>query len=525
MTQKLTTADRTPLRVVIVTMDNHLSSAVARVNAKLSRELPGLSLSIHAASNWASQPQSLAACIDDISKGDIVIAAMLFMEDHIQAVLPALQARRDSCDAMLAFMPAGELIKLTRLGRFKMDGTQGSLITLLKRLRGAKTNSATEKASAGAKQLAMLKRLPQILRFIPGSAQDVRAYFLAMQYWLAGSEENIAHLVRFLAARFADGPRRGLRAHLQYDPPKSYPEVGVYHLRMAGRMGESATKLPLPPVARNGTVGLLLTRSYVLSGDNGHYDGVIAAIEARGLKVIPAFATGLDQRPAIEKFFIKNGQSTIDALVSLSGFSLVGGPAYNDARSAETMLAKLDVPYIAAHPVEFQTLQEWGASDRGLLPVESTIMVVIPELEGSTGPMVFGGRSDGTKEPCTGCERACVFPVSTGREMHVCADRTSMLAARVTRLVNLRRSERRSRKVGIVIFNFPPNAGNTGTAAYLSVFASLHNTLTAMKEGGYAVEAQRREFWRPDAETLAALQRAGEELEDQLEGIGVEVAA
>jgi len=39
-----------------------------------------------------------------------------------------------------------------------------------------------------------------------------------------------------------------------------------------------------------------------------------------------------------------------------------------------------------------------------------------------------------------------------------------------------------------VLFNFPPNAGNTGTAAYLSVFASLHNTLTAMQRAGYAVE-------------------------------------
>ena len=48
---------------------------------------------------------------------------------------------------------------------------------------------------------------------------------------------------------------------------------------------------------RKGTVGLLLMRSYVLSGDTAHYDGVIAAFESRGLKVIPAFATGLDQRP------------------------------------------------------------------------------------------------------------------------------------------------------------------------------------------------------------------------------------
>jgi magnesium chelatase subunit H len=34
-----------------------------------------------------------------------------------------------------------------------------------------------------------------------------------------------------------------------------------------------------------------------------------------------------------------------------------------------------------------------------------------------------------------------------------------------------------------VLFNFPPNAGNTGTAAYLSVFQSLFNTLRPAREG------------------------------------------
>ena len=200
---KHTTADSTPIRVVIVTLDNHLSGAIARLKQQLSGEMPGLTLSVHAASGWCAQPALRDACIDDIAKGDIVIATMLFMEDHIQAVMPALQARRDSCDAMVAFMSAGEVIKLTRLGRFSMAGNQGTIVSLLKKLRGNKTNDATERASAGEKQLAMLKRLPKILRFIPGSAQDVRSYFLAMQYWLAGSEENIGHLVRFLIAKYA----------------------------------------------------------------------------------------------------------------------------------------------------------------------------------------------------------------------------------------------------------------------------------------------------------------------------------
>ena len=63
-----------------------------------------------------------------------------------------------------------------------------------------------------------------------------------------------------------------------------------------------------------------------------------------------------------------------------------------------------------------------------------------------------------------------------------------MLASRISKLVALRHSARAARKIGIVIFNFPPNAGNTGTAAYLAVFKSLHNTLKAMRDGGYAVD-------------------------------------
>ena len=39
-----------------------------------------------------------------------------------------------------------------------------------------------------------------------------------------------------------------------------------------------------------------------------------------------------------------------------------------------------------------------------------------------------------------------------------------------------------------VIFNFPPNAGNTGTAAHLAVFESLYNTLAAMQRQGYTVD-------------------------------------
>ncbi|MFC5504148.1 magnesium chelatase subunit H [Bosea massiliensis] len=473
----------TPIRVVIVTMDTHVASATVRAQAALTRDLPGLELSVHAASEWSADPRLLARCQEAVAGADIVIATMLFMEDHFLPLVPALQARREHCDAMICLMSAGEVTKLTRVGRFRMDGPQSGPMALLKRLRGSKGKAA----SGGAGQMKMLRRLPQILRFIPGTAQDVRAYFLALQYWLAGSEENIANLVRLLVDRYADGPRRVLRGSLKVGKPVDYPETGIYHPALPGRVGTDPQALPAMPGAK-GTVGLLVLRSYVLAGNAAHYDGVIRSLEARGLSVLPVFATGLDAREAIDAFLVRDGRPVVDALVSLTGFSLVGGPAYNDAAAAQDVLARLDVPYIAAHPAEFQTLDQWGASDRGLLPVESTIMIAIPELDGATGPIVFGGRTDQPGR-CSGCARACTFPASEGqRDMHVCAERAETLAARVEKLVTLRRRSRAERKIGIVLFNFPPNAGNTGTAAYLSVFESLHRTLGALQREGYAVE-------------------------------------
>ena len=482
------------MRVVLVTMDSHLASAAGRAHRSLAQAVPGLSLTVHAASEWRDDPAALQRCTDDIARGDIVLVSMLFMEDHFLPVLPALQARRDTCDAMVCLMSATEVTRLTRMGKFDMSAPSTGPMAFLKKLRGKSSadtsTSAEEKTTAGARQMRMLRRLPKILRFIPGTAQDVRAYFLTMQYWLAGSEQNMFNLVQFLVDRYADGPRRGLRGSLKPGAPLEYPEVGVYHPRMGERLSAALGDLPCVATSgKQGTVGLLVMRSYLLAGNTGHYDGVITALEARGLKVIPAFATGLDNRPAIEAYFFKDGQPAIDALVSLTGFSLIGGPAYNDAHAAENILARLDVPYLAVTPVEFQTLDHWGASKRGLLPVESTMMVAIPELDGATGSMVYGGRGAAQRVSCQGCGKGCTFDSPDGvHDMQTCSERADALAARVGKLIALRRSERAQRKVAAVIFNFPPNAGNTGTAAHLAVFESLYNTLAAMQRQGYTVD-------------------------------------
>ncbi|MFM7415273.1 MAG: magnesium chelatase subunit H, partial [Alphaproteobacteria bacterium] len=475
MPKPISPAEASAPRIVIVTMDSHFGGAVDKARAMLRQQIPGLELDLHAADEFAGDEAALAACRADIARADIIIAGMLFMEDHFRLVQDAIAARREDCDALVCCLSAPEITRLTRMGRLDMSAEAKGLMGLLKRLRGKKDGNG----ASGKGQMRMLRELPKLLRFIPGTAQDLRAYFLTLQYWLAGSADNLANMVAMLVQRYAKGKQK-----LSVAAPVEYPETGLYHPRMKGRFGENLAALPR--AGTRGTVGLLLLRSYVLAGNAKHYDGMIEALEARGLNVIPAFAAGLDGRPAMDAFFTKDGAPAIDALVSLTGFSLVGGPAYNDARAAEAALAKLDVPYIAAHPLEFQTMKQWAGNARGLLPVEATMMVAIPELDGGIWQMTFGGRcgagGDAT-ERCAGCDG-----VSCARDMVPHPERAGTLADRVARLVALRRTERAERKIATVLFNFPPNAGTTGTAAYLGVFPSLFNTLKAMKAAGYYVE-------------------------------------
>ena len=462
------------MRVVMITLDNHLGAAVQRAERRLRADWPGLSLSIHAAADWSRDAASLERCAAEIARADIIVVTMIFMDDQIRAIMPALKARQADCDALVGCFSAGEIVRLTKLGGFKMDGSSGGIVGMLKRLRGERGKAKPGGgASAGAKQMAMLRRLPKILRFIPGPAQDMRAYFLTLQYFLAGSDENIEGLVRLLVGRYAAGERAGLRG-AKAVAPTEYPETGLYHPRLPGRIAADASALPSAPDAV-GTVGVLVMRSYVLSGDTAHYDAVIAALEIRGLRVICAFAAGLDARPAAERFFADaQGKSRIDMLVSLTGFSLVGGPAYAEPGAAEAMLAGLDVPCLAAHALEFQALEEWRANDQGLSAVEATLMVAMPELDGAISPIVFGGRT--------------ARSLTEARTMEGEPERISRLAGRVASIVALRRKANADKKLAITLFNFPPNAGDIGTAAYLDVFASLHNVLIALKADGYAVE-------------------------------------
>ncbi len=474
-----------PYRFVIVTLDSHTAGPATRVRDRLVADFPGLEIAVHAAAEWGENPAALADAKQSIAQADIIVANLLFLEDHTTAILPDLLARRDVCDAMINVIADSDIVKLTKMGDLDMSKPASGAMALLKKLRPAQS----KEAKSGKSQMKTLRRLPKILRLIPGKSQDLRNWFLSMQYWLGGSDANIEQMIRMLVSRYAVGQSW---APVKANPPIEYPEVGLYHPDLAEpHIVTDFDELPQinDPIA---TVGLLMLRSYILSSDKAHYDAVIRGFAAQNIQVIPAFAGGLDGTPAIEAYF----QGRVDAMVSLTGFSLVGGPAYNDSDAAVALLKSLDVPYIAAQPLEFQTLGQWADSPQGLGPIETTMLVALPEIDGATNPTVFAGRHG--SGGCQGCAQMCQA-TSTHKAMAPCFERITTLVEKTKRLALLRRKANADKKVGVVLFGFPPNAGAVGTAAYLSVFESLFNTLTRMKREGYTLDVPR------DVDALRAL--------------------
>ena len=240
-------ADATPVRVVVVTLNNHIAGALARARQELRAELPGLEVSLHAAATFGD-PRALEACRADIARADIIFANMLFIEEHIRAILPALQARRDACDALVCCMSAGEVMRETRMGTFRMDGSQKGPLALLKKLRG-KTNESSKDGGAG--QLAMLRRLPKVLKFIPGKAQELRTYFLALSYWLSGSSENIADSDPPSREPLCGRPAQGAARHADREASARIPRHRPLPPR-AGRADHRVSRRPAPTAAVQG---------------------------------------------------------------------------------------------------------------------------------------------------------------------------------------------------------------------------------------------------------------------------------
>ena len=120
------------------------------------------------------------------------------------------------------------------MGRLDMSKPASGVVSFLKRFRNK--GKAARKKPAGEAQMRMLRSLPKILKYIPGTAQDLRVFFLSLQYWLSGSKENIYSLFCMLFLKYSKTKKSLEEFNDFYKPPKEYPDIGIYHPKMRGKI-------------------------------------------------------------------------------------------------------------------------------------------------------------------------------------------------------------------------------------------------------------------------------------------------
>ncbi|MTJ28515.1 magnesium chelatase subunit H [Aphanizomenon sp. UHCC 0183] len=470
------------IKVVYVVLESQYQSALSQAVREINANHPSVAIEISGyLIEELRNSENYEELKRDIASANIFIASLIFIEDLAQKVVAAVEPHRDNLDVSVVFPSMPEVMRLNKMGSFSLAqlGQSKSVIANFMKKR-------KEKSGAGFQDgmLKLLRTLPQVLKFLPmEKAQDARNFMLSFQYWLGGSAENLENFLLMLADKYVlKGVEKESFAAAEYQAPVVYPDMGIWH-PLAPSMFEDVReylnwysvrrdisrnlKDPLAPC-----VGLVLQRTHLVTGDDAHYVAIVQELESLGAKVLPVFAGGLDFSKPIEAYFYEptTKLQLVDAVVSLTGFALVGGPARQDHPKAIEALKRLNRPYMVALPLVFQTTEEWLDSDLGLHPIQVALQIAIPELDGAIEPIILSGK-DG----------------ATGKAIAL-QDRVEIVAQRALKWASLRRKPKLIKKVAITVFSFPPDKGNVGTAAYLDVFGSIHEVMKGLKNNGYDVQ-------------------------------------
>lgn len=468
----------------------------------------------------------------DIASSEIVFVIHITEGENAARMIAALELR-ERRGAVIAFNCMPDLMRCTRMGRLDFgalmkarasgegdSGASGQNLTrklamwmadFLKGRRQTPVKNSDKPAAPASKDhyLALVGRLPAILKFVPnaGKLRDIKNYLLLFACFLQPTPRNIRSMLLLAIKQYAKGDFR----RIKIDPPEAMPTVAIYHPD-AGKLFETIEayqkwyeRKRRRPLEADQTIGLLLMRPQIISDSRGHYDGLIRAIEAEGLSVIPAISTFMDNRDACTKFFVEEGKrelpsrkaaldgaqspgaiergahggpplnelpgrSRVSQIVSLTGFSFVGGPAMNDSQAAAQFLNQLNVPFRSMVSLDVQTIEHWNQSKLGLNAIQTAMQISIPEIDGATEPFVYGG-----------------LPAS-GNQPEPIEDRCKRIAKRLARWNQLRVARSADVRLAFLVFCFPPNKGNIGTAADLDVFPSLWKVLVQLRSEGYTVE-------------------------------------
>ncbi|MPS48183.1 cobaltochelatase subunit CobN [Methylobacillus sp.] len=251
-------------------------------------------------------------------------------------------------------------------------------------------------------------------------------------------------------------------------PSKQLPDITPQPLV---RLRQDGREVSQPRVAGAGKPMLVVLD--LSTSDPQPIDAICAASEAQGQSCIGIMARwGAASRDAIANLRNMLAPAIPSGLVVLQDF--VVGAA--EGREAVTeLLGQLDVPVYKAIRLTDRGANAWQLSEDGLPANSVQYRVAMPEIQGSSQPLVVAAAGPASLDKLTGVELK--LPQILPAEVQ-------SLVRRSLNWQQLRSKPNAEKKVALIYYNHPPGRQNIG-ADNLDVPASLFEMLHALKRAGY----------------------------------------
>lgn len=191
----------------------------------------------------------------------------------------------------------------------------------------------------------------------------------------------------------------------------------------------------------------------------------IIAVFSHGVKNPEMGAPGLEE--AVNKYFIKDGKTIIDALINTIKFSLTASASLD-----LSVLKNLNVPLLQAYTL-MRSTEEWRENIQGMSAVEVAISITMPEFDGALHSVPVAGKYRD--------EDNIIYYVPM-------AERIERLVSKASKWAALRHKANKDKKIAIIFHNYPPTNSNIGTALGMDSPESVRLLLSVLKREGYVID-------------------------------------
>ncbi|MHC1755875.1 MAG: cobaltochelatase subunit CobN [Methanosarcina sp.] len=294
------------------------------------------------------------------------------------------------------------------------------------------------------------------------------------KYWEYKGDENMHRLVMFLAATYKEAP-------LEVLDPVASTIYGFYHPDAPEIFQTTEDYLEWYNSTGkynpdNITVGILEYQVPAEALTSKVEDALISDIESRGCNAMFASFNVDDNNSTT--YFMPNGTSVVDVVVSLRSYSL-GQPDTNiTSEMVIEFLKELNVPVVHGTTCYYDTegatyqgsREEWENTSIGLSSGDIARNIVLPEFDGIFDPIILSWKNKD--------ENGVVYNVDPIEE-HV-----EWLVSRSINHAKLGEIPNSEKKVAVLYYNHGGGKNNFA-AIYLDVPESLSNFVEAMNASGY----------------------------------------